>query len=117
MRFFRSLLMAALAVSSLSMAGAGAVAAPSGDTINMGGGGHYGPNGMCGGIAGFQCPPSQVCDMGPRQPYPDQAGVCRPRQRACPRIYRPVCGVDRRTYANACVAGAAGVRIRHPGRC
>ena len=27
----------------------------------------------------------------------------------CPRIYMPVCGVDKRTYSNACTAGCAWV--------
>ncbi len=116
MQILKFFLMAALAAATLSI-GAGAMAGPSGDTINVGGGGRYGPNGMCGGIAGFQCPQGQVCDMGGGRPYPDQAGHCRPRTRSCPRIYRPVCGVDHRTYANSCLARNAGVRVWRPGRC
>ncbi|MEQ8699276.1 MAG: hypothetical protein RLT05_22310 [Bauldia litoralis] len=41
-------------------------------------------------------------------------------QRACPRIYRPVCGVvhgQRRTYSNNCVARNAGARIVSRGQC
>jgi len=44
---------------------------------------------------------------------------CR-RPRACPRIYRPVCGVvrgQRRTYSNSCVARNAGARIVAQGQC
>ena len=69
----------------------------------------------CGGVAGFRCPAGETCRMnGPA--YPDQMGVCVPR-RGCPRIYRPVCGENRQTYANACLAEHAGVDVAYPGRC
>jgi hypothetical protein len=72
------------------------------------------PN-RCGGVAGFRCPAGEVCRMtGPR--HPDQMGVCVPR-RGCTREYRPVCGRDRHTYANACLARNAGVAIAHQGQC
>ena len=35
-----------------------------------------GPNGMCGGIAGFACPEDQWCDL--EGDFPDAAGSCRP---------------------------------------
>lgn len=34
------------------------------------------PDGMCGGIAGFECPERQWCDMD--GDYPDASGTCRP---------------------------------------
>ena len=34
-----------------------------------------GPNGMCGGIAGFACPEDQWCDL--EGDFPDAAGSCR----------------------------------------
>ena len=35
----------------------------------------------------------------------------------CPLIYRPVCGVDSKTYANACTAAAASVVVGAVGAC
>ena len=35
----------------------------------------------------------------------------------CTMQYDPVCGVDNKTYGNACVAGAEGVAVKHKGEC
>jgi hypothetical protein len=35
----------------------------------------------------------------------------------CTEEYSPVCGVDKNTYSNACMAGCAGVDIKHQGEC
>ncbi|PID83753.1 hypothetical protein CSB09_04590 [Candidatus Gracilibacteria bacterium] len=35
----------------------------------------------------------------------------------CPAIYRPVCGVDGKTYSNACYASLYSVQVVHKGRC
>ena len=47
----------------------------------------------------------------------DVPGVCTPRPRFCPRIFKPVCGCDGQTYANACTAAAAGSGVRSQGAC
>ncbi len=44
-------------------------------------------------------------------------GVCSARLYECPDIFDPVCGCDRRTYANKCRAEAAGVGVNHFGSC
>lgn len=35
----------------------------------------------------------------------------------CTRQYDPVCGCNNKTYGNACMAGAAGIRVVAQGEC
>jgi hypothetical protein len=44
-----------------------------------------------------------------------RAGRCE--SIVCTQDYRPVCGVDGKTYPNGCMAGLAHVAIRHSGKC
>jgi hypothetical protein len=43
--------------------------------------------------------------------------VVRPSSTNCAGVSEPVCGCDRRTYVNACLANAAGVAVAAAGMC
>lgn len=36
---------------------------------------------------------------------------------ACTMQYDPVCGCNNKTYGNACIAGASGIRVVAKGEC
>ena len=74
--------------------------------------------GECGRVcrADADCPVGALC-AAPRD-CPDACGCASFCQAcACPRVVDPVCGVDRRTYLNACQARCARVEVAHRGAC
>ncbi|MCU0400462.1 MAG: Kazal-type serine protease inhibitor family protein [Algoriphagus sp.] len=52
----------------------------------------------------------------------DQTNPClnsdlKSRPTTCPTVFQPVCGCDAKTYANECLARAAGNKYFAPGAC
>lgn len=55
--------------------------------------------------------PSAMCGRA------DASGVCSVRPDVCIKVYKPVCGCDRKTYGNSCEAHSAGVSVDYEGVC
>jgi hypothetical protein len=65
------------------------------------------------------CPEGQYCAYvaGQYCGASDATATCLARPEACDLLYAPVCGCDRVTYDNACVAAAAGSGVYSEGEC
>ena len=82
------------------------------------GAGAVGVGKMCGGIAGIPCDYGLWCDIAPRMcNVKDAAGKCIRVPTACTRIFKPVCGCDKKTYGNNCDRQAAKAQLDHNGKC
>lgn len=72
----------------------------------------------CGGIAGIPCERGLWCEMAPGTcSVADGLGTCAKRPEVCAQVYRPVCGCDRKSYANDCDRRRSRVPKDHDGRC
>ncbi len=73
---------------------------------------------VCGGFIGIPCDKGLWCQNPAGQcKVADGLGKCDVIPRACPRILRPVCGCDGKTYANDCTRRMAQAQINHIGAC
>jgi hypothetical protein len=61
---------------------------------------------------------TQPCRCPAGRVFSPESGRCLASEhRFCAQIYKPVCGCDGRTYANACLAANAGTMRWSVGRC
>ncbi len=91
-----------------------------GSGAGAGGGGSSSSSGAaCGGRGRPPCPDGELCSF-PEQAIcgeADGSGTCETIPTGCTKELARVCGCDRVTYSNRCMALAAGVSVRHDGAC
>ena len=77
-----------------------------------------GPGKQCGGFPGIPCDAGLFCQKKPGScSIIDMSGTCAGVPKFCPRIFRPVCGCDGKTYGNDCERQRAMVSKSHDGKC
>ena len=84
------------------------------------GAGAVGVGKQCGGfvIHPQECNHGLFCQRKAGQCFiADISGTCARIPRFCPRIFRPVCGCDAKTYANDCERMRAQISKNHDGKC
>jgi hypothetical protein len=84
------------------------------------GAGAVGVGKQCGGfvIHPQECNHGLFCQRKAGQCFiADISGTCARIPQFCPRIFRPVCGCDAKTYANDCERMRAQISKNHDGKC
>jgi hypothetical protein len=74
------------------------------------------PKRSCAGPTDATCGADSYCRV-PNATGPTTGGACTVKPQMCPMIFQPVCGMDGKTYPNACHAARAGVNPAHSGAC
>jgi Pacifastin inhibitor (LCMII)/Kazal-type serine protease inhibitor domain len=74
---------------------------------------------ICGAHFGDPCTANEYCayDRENSCGWSEMTGNCKPRPQACTLELAPVCGCDRKTHGNKCVAALAGTGILRVGPC
>jgi hypothetical protein len=84
----------------------------------IGGAGAVGVGGICGPILNGACDPGLFCDHTPGTcALIGGTGKCVVVPKLCPRIWRPVCSCDGKTFGNDCERIKAMAQKAHNGAC
>ncbi len=85
---------------------------------SIGGAGAVGVGGICGPILNGDCDPGLFCNRTSGAcGLIGGTGKCVVIPKVCPRIWRPVCSCDGKTYGNDCERIKAKAQKAHDGAC